>query len=93
MGDPHGGLSRSSCLLKEGYVYYVLVSEDERDFGVAVLLVLGGTCWNEKIPHNEIRHKLRSEVACSVSFHFFLFKKMFSDFPLALTPDSLWSNL
>ena len=57
------------------------------------MLVLGGTCWNEKIPHKEIRHKLSSEVACSVSFHFFLLKKMFSDFPLASTQDSLPSNL
>ena len=69
-------------------------SEDEHDLGTAVVLVLGGTCWNEKIPHKEISHKLSAEVACSVSFHFFfLFKKMFSDFPLASTQDSVLSNL
>lgn len=84
--------SLTTCLLKEGYVYYTLASESEHDLGVAVVLVLGAPCWNEKIPPIEIRHKLSSEVACSVPFYFFLFKKMFSNFPLVLTQDSLLSN-
>lgn len=29
-------------------VYYVLFSEDEHDLEIAILLVLGGTSWNEK---------------------------------------------
>lgn len=82
--DPH---------VKKGYVYQMLSSEDGHDLGIAAVLILGGTCWNEKIPHKEIRHKLSSEVACSVSFYYFFFKKMISDFPLASTQDSLLSNL
>lgn len=35
-------------------VYYVLFSEDEHDLEIAILLVLGGTSWNEKIPHKEL---------------------------------------
>ena len=57
--------------VKEGYVYYILSSEDEHDLGISAMLVLGGACWNEKIPHKEIRHKLSSKVPCSVSFYYF----------------------
>ena len=65
--DPHVSLRKAVFVT-------ISSSEDEHDLGTAVVLVLGGTCWNEKIPHKEIRHKLSAEVACSVSFFFFLRK-------------------
>lgn len=35
-------------------VYYVFSSADEHDLEIALLLVLGGTSWKEKIPHKEL---------------------------------------
>lgn len=51
MRDTQCVLLWPAYLLKEGCL---LFSEDERDLEIAVLLVLGGTSWNEKIPHKEL---------------------------------------
>lgn len=74
-------------------VYYVFSSADEHDLGIALLLVLGGTSWKEKIPHKELGTNRALKWSRSASFYLFLLKKMFSDFPLTLIQNRFLNSL